>query len=121
MLRTTIKNYTSVTLTRIFSFILLSILVWDLGLGFWFGILVWDLGLGSWFWDLGLGSWFGILVWDLGFGSWFGILVLGSWLGILGLGSLAWDLWLGEPGWEGRGNQGPELGEPAFAGVITSP
>ena len=58
---------------------LLTMLVWDLGLGFWFGIVVWDLGLGSWF-------------------------------GILGLGSLAWDLCLGEPGWDGRGNRLADTG-----------
>ena len=64
-------NYTSVTLTRIFS---LGSLAWDL----WLGVF----GLGSLAWISGLGS----LAWDLSLG------ISGLGLGISGLGSLAWDL-----------------------------
>ena len=41
-------------------------------------------------------------------------------LGILGLGSLAWDLGLGEPGWGPGGTGWRTLGEPAGAGVVSS-
>ena len=38
-----------------------SLLVWAIGLGYWFVLLVWAIGLGYWF---------GLLVWAIGLGYW---------------------------------------------------